>query len=631
MRHCFGFRVPLILCSMQFVLVLGSLVGGASNALAAGKIYWSDIAPPPDEEVRRANLDGSGMETLITGLGDTYDVALDLVADKMYWVERFPASIRRANLDGSGVEDVTPPGDNGGPISIDLDLQHGKMYWTTFSNQSRIWRANLDGTGAEFIYSGVAPDEQLLGIALDAGGGKVYWTDSGDNPRIRRANLDGSGVETLFTGGGPIGIDLDLVHGKIYWASFDAIRRCNLDGSAVELLVSTNFPFYVALDTVGGKLYWSGNGPGRIQRANLDGTGVETLITGVTPRAIEVDPEGSVGLTVNVDIKPQTCPNPINMKMRSGHAVIPAAILGSPAFDVTDLDPSTITLAGVPALRSSIEDVSTPLPPGPGECECTTEGSDGILDLVLHFNYVAVVQALGPQQNGAFVPVTVSGQLIDGTPFTGQDCFLIHHGITVLHLAGQSNVVVAGSAVEIEWEWSNLDLNPTEAAIYLSTDGGVAYPIKVATSEPVDGSFTWTVPDVETQDARILVVLIDPEVGTAADESDANFEISRSSTGVPDAAGVPSILFLGRTAPQPFSGTTTVRFGLPMQSSAELAVYDVDGRMVKRLATGEFAAGTWERVWDGYNDAGGKVPSGTYFLRLSTTAGTKTERITLLR
>ncbi len=283
--------------AVQFVLVLGALVGSFSNALAAGKIYWMERAAPPDGEVRRANLDGTGMETLVTGLGDqAYDVALDLGADKMYWVERFPASIRRANLDGSGIEDVTPPGDNGGPISIDLDLQHGKMYWTTFSNQSRIWRANLDGTGAEFIYSGRAPEEQLRGIAVDAQGGKVYWTDSGDTARVRRVNLDGSGVQTLFTGGGPVGIDLDLVHGKIYWASFDAIRRSNLDGSAVEILVSTNFPAYVALDTAGGKLYWSGYGPARIQRANLDGTGVETLITGGEPTGIEVDPEGATAI-----------------------------------------------------------------------------------------------------------------------------------------------------------------------------------------------------------------------------------------------------------------------------------------------------------------------------------------------
>jgi DNA-binding beta-propeller fold protein YncE len=617
--------------AMQFALILGSLVGGFSSAIAAGKIYWMERAAPPAGEVRRANLDGTGMETLVTGLGDqAFDVALDLGAGKMYWVERFPSSIRRANLDGSGIEDVTPAGELS-PIGIDLDLQRGKMYWTTFSNQSQIRRANLDGTDVETIYSGPAPEEQLRGIAVDAQGGKVFWTDSGDNGRVRRVNLDGSGVQTLFTGGGPIGIDLDLVHGKIYWANFDAIRRSNLDGSAVETLISTNFPTYVALDIAGGKFYWSGYGPARIQRANLDGTGVETLIMGGEPTGIEVDPEASVGITVNVDIKPQACPNPINMKMRSGNAVIPTAILGSPAFDVTDIDPSTVTLEGVPALRSSIEDVSTPLPPDPEDCECTTEGSDGIPDLVLHFNYVALVQALGPQQNGAIVPVTVSGQLKDGTPFTGLDCFLIHHGVTVLHLAGQSNVVFAGSAVEIEWEWINVDLNPSEAAIYLSTDGGVAYPITVATSEPVDGSFTWTVPGIETQNARIQVVLIDPEVGTAADESDASFEISRSSTGAPDAAGVPSILFLGRTVPQPFSGTATVRFGLPAQTRAELAVYDVDGRMVKRLATGELPAGTWERVWDGYDDAGRKVPSGTYFLRLSTPAGTETQRMTLLR
>ena len=152
---------------------------------------------------------------------------------------------------------------------------------------------------------------------------------------------------------------------------------------------------------------------------------------------IDVRVEGEPGaIPVNVDLKPASCPNPINLRMRSRKAVIPLAILGTPDLDVMDIDPSTVTLEGISARRWSFDDVSAPLPPDPDECQCTTDGPDGFPDLVMHFNYLALVQALGPQQNGALVPVIVSGQLTDGAYFIGQDCVLIRHGIPVVNPAG---------------------------------------------------------------------------------------------------------------------------------------------------------------------------------------------------
>jgi hypothetical protein len=66
---------------------------------------------------------------------------------------------------------------------------------------------------------------------------------------------------------------------------------------------------------------------------------------------------------VALDIKPGSCPNPLNTVSRG---VLPVAILGAADFDVTQIDLSTIQLEGVPPLRSSLEDVSGPFAPGPG-------------------------------------------------------------------------------------------------------------------------------------------------------------------------------------------------------------------------------------------------------------------------
>ena len=54
-----------------------------------GQIYWTDIGMPGDRttSIRRANLDGTNVETLVTGLGRPASIALDVVGGKMYWTD----------------------------------------------------------------------------------------------------------------------------------------------------------------------------------------------------------------------------------------------------------------------------------------------------------------------------------------------------------------------------------------------------------------------------------------------------------------------------------------------------------------------------------------------------------------
>jgi hypothetical protein len=100
-------------------------------------------------------------------------------------------------------------------------------------------------------------------------------------------------------------------------------------------------------------------------------------------------------LEVPVDIKPTSCPNPLNTK---SNGVTPVAILGTADFDVTQIDPATVTLAGVgPPLRWDWEDVATPFEPYTGntDClDCNTVGLDGYLDLTLKFDTQELLDAV---------------------------------------------------------------------------------------------------------------------------------------------------------------------------------------------------------------------------------------------
>ena len=50
-------------------------------------------------------------------------------------------------------------------------------------------------------------------------------------------------------------------------------------------------------------------------------------------------PGTPAGATVDIDIKPTSCPNPLNVKSKG---VLPVAILGTASFDVNDVDVSTV-------------------------------------------------------------------------------------------------------------------------------------------------------------------------------------------------------------------------------------------------------------------------------------------------
>ena len=139
-----------------------------------------------------------------------------------------------------------------------------------------------------------------------------------------------------------------------------------------------------------------------------------------------ISPAAAQGFSVNVDIKPRSCPNPCNVNSKG---VITVAILGTEDFDVTQVDPTTVRLEDqVAPLRWNFEDVSTPAY-NDDSYKCTTEGPDGFMDLVLKFKTQEIVEAMdGDVSDGDMIFLTLTGNLLreyDGSPFAGQDWVVI--------------------------------------------------------------------------------------------------------------------------------------------------------------------------------------------------------------
>ncbi len=286
------------------------------------KMYWTDaLGIDGVPQVRRADLDGSNVENLpltegCTAGGPTggptlcgpWGITIDPIGRKLYWTDLFASvRIRRADLNGLGVENLVTT--DVPAYGIALDLAAGKMYWTP--SFQKIQRANLDGSEVEdFITTELFP----RGLAIDAVNRKLYWTTiAGGLPTIQRADLDGSNVEVLVNSGlvSPVDIELDLQNGKMYWVDdlLGTVQRANLDGSNVEVLVSGQGQSPgIALDLISGKVYWTtfGFGNGTIRRANLDGTKVEDLVTGQgLPEGIVLLLDPSPPLKFSLDVAPE--------------------------------------------------------------------------------------------------------------------------------------------------------------------------------------------------------------------------------------------------------------------------------------------------------------------------------------
>jgi hypothetical protein len=108
-----------------------------------------------------------------------------------------------------------------------------------------------------------------------------------------------------------------------------------------------------------------------------------------------------IDIEVTVDIKPDSEMNTINPRSKG---VVPVAIMHTDCFDISEVDPETVTLAGASPVRWTREDVN----------------SDGNIDMLFHFRtqdlfIITGMKALDMNE------VTLSGETNAGQAFSATD------------------------------------------------------------------------------------------------------------------------------------------------------------------------------------------------------------------
>lgn len=98
-------------------------------------------------------------------------------------------------------------------------------------------------------------------------------------------------------------------------------------------------------------------------------------------------------------------------------------------------------------------------------------------------------------------------------------------------------------------------------------------------------------------------------------------------------AVAPDALAVLRAAPNPFASSTQVRFAIPAQgvASHSLAIYDLAGRLVRRISSGALSGGAHAATWDGRDSQGSAVAAGVYLARLEANGATDVHKLVHLR
>ncbi len=81
------------------------LVEGGSTLVIGDRVYFDQWIASGDIHLKSANLDGTGVSTITTGISRVvFGLGYESEYNKIYWGDRTPGKIMRGNTDGSGIE-----------------------------------------------------------------------------------------------------------------------------------------------------------------------------------------------------------------------------------------------------------------------------------------------------------------------------------------------------------------------------------------------------------------------------------------------------------------------------------------------------------------------------------------------
>lgn len=174
--------------------------GGTAVDPGGGYVFYAGRFIGGSNPVYRANLDGSNAQLLASG-GRPRSLEINPHNRMVYWWDTDAASLYKASMDGDGSDKSVVMNDDA--PDFDFHFQEGRIYYYNWQNKE-IKRVGMDGSSQELLIckSDAGCTNAILStpaaLAVDEINNKLYVLDSGAS-KIWRTNLDGSGAEEFAT------------------------------------------------------------------------------------------------------------------------------------------------------------------------------------------------------------------------------------------------------------------------------------------------------------------------------------------------------------------------------------------------------------------------------------------------
>ena len=189
--------------------------------------------------------------------------------------------------------------------------------------------------------------------------------------------------------------------------------------------------------------------------------------------------------------------------------------------------------------------------------------------------------------------------------------------------AGQTGVRLINLSGSVDW---GISLHAADLAYQGKSDavgtsyiyGGAGMDELLVVDVPADGYYCLAVWKTTTREL----------------EKDGTYDLTitpMGATGVDDLVTAPKAPTLVDITPNPFNPATKIAFELAREGQVQLEIYDLRGRRVRTLVHGTAGAGRHVATWNGSDDAGDRVVSGLYIVRLSSGGVMETKKMMLMK
>ncbi len=169
----------------------------------------------------------------------------------------------------------------------------------------------------------------------------------------------------------------------------------------------------------------------------------------------------------------------------------------------------------------------------------------------------------------------------------------------------------------------------------LSVDGKAARTLRLAPNK-VDTAWVQIPPELYLKDRKVVFSLkkVKGDYVTSIGLGLYYYDHKKRGKGGGPQAGEPVALPVREVFavyPNPAKGQAQIEYSLRAPGQVDLSVYDLTGRLVKKVVDASQVAGVYKATWDGRDLGGRAVSSGVYFLKLTSPGKAKTARVVLVR